>query len=521
MIKNTITNAADITVLNLIDRTYKTGGGPVSVAGTVVVASRGPVGRAVQVRNDNWEDIFGKPLPRSFGDGFEGLRHVGDAAKQCQYLQVVRVVAEDYRYPSITLNDDGTLNKGAHAHGTAIVPGNDALLSIFIKDGDPSTDRKLEISDVDTIKNRFTVTLYGKDAANEDVAIERYVVSLDENARDDMGAPAFIESVLDQRSERLGVVLGDAPTTATLATAAAIGFAAPTPFTGGTNGGEPLTTDWTAAWDLFRDDRLFVNMLFAAGNYDTVVLGNIAEIAKGRYVQWFFDCPPYLKHDDAIDWLKTAGIQGRQGVAVYGAYSAIDPYYGGSTVWGFSGAAAAARAVANANFVNSIPGVWFTVAGVKRGTVDRRGVKALFPDDILNKDDLYDARINPVLPNESGVGIYIGDSLALHFEQNYSRFEWITSLDNYITHRFIEGAGYAKFEPDGLTASILNDIMTGILDPLVTAGAIVRPRNPEVDGTAPYRLRIYQQEIDLWMVEWDYCPVGAARRIVGQPMLIR
>lgn len=515
MIKNTITNAADITVLNLIDRTYKTGGGPVSVAGTVVVASRGPVGRAVQVRNENWEAIFGKPLPRSYGEGFEGLRHVGEAAENCQYLQVVRVVANDYRYPSITINDDGTTTTGAHAHGTVIVPAAGALMSIFIKDGDPSTDRKIEIGNIDPVKNRFTVTLYGKDAANEDVAIERYTVSFDENARDDMGAPAFIESVLDQRSERLGVVLADSPDIADLQTVAPIAF------TGGTNGSEPTTTDWVAAWDLFRDDRVFVNMLFAAGNYDTVVLGNIAEIAKGRYTQWFFDCPPYLKHDDAIAWLKDAGIQGRQGVAVYGAYSATDPYYGGSTVWGFSGAAAGARATANANFVNSLPGVWFTVAGVKRGTINRRSVKALFTDDILNKDDLYEARINPVLPNESGVGIYIGDSLALHFEQNYSRFEWITSLDNYITHRFVEGAGYAKFEPDGLTAEILNDIMTGILDPLVTAGAIVRPRNPEVDGTAPYRLRIYQQEIDLWMVEWDYCPVGAARRIVGQPMLIR
>lgn len=515
MIKNVLTNAADITVFELIDRNYKTGGGPVSVAGTVVMASRGPVGRIFQVGNDTWEAILGKPLPRSAGNGSEGLRHLSEAAEECNYVNVVRVVAEDARYPSLTLNDDGTVTKAEHAYGSAVVPGAGAVLSFFVKDGDPSTDRKLEITGVNAATNRFTVTLYGKDAANEDVVLERHVVSLDVNARDDMGVPAFVESVLDQQSSRLDVVIADG------ATIAQVQPVAKTAFEGGTNGGEPTTADWIKAWDMFRDDRVLVNMLFAAGNYDTVVLGNMLEIAKGRYVQAFFDAPPYLKHAAAIQWLKDAGLQGRQGMCVYGAYSATDPWYGGSTVWGFSGAAAAGRARANANFVGNVPGVYYTVAGTKRGYVNRRGVKPLFPDDVLNKDDLYSARINPVLSNDSGVGVYIGDSLALHFEQNYKRFEWINSLDNYITHQFVEGAGYAKFEPDGLAEDILTDIMTGILEPLVTAGAIVTPRNPEVDGTDPYRLRVRQAEIDLWLVEWDYCPVGAARRIAGQPMLIK
>ena len=63
MIKNTITNAADISIFELIDNNYKTGGGPVSVAGTVVMASRGPVGRIFQVTNETWESKLGKPLP--------------------------------------------------------------------------------------------------------------------------------------------------------------------------------------------------------------------------------------------------------------------------------------------------------------------------------------------------------------------------------------------------------------------------------------------------------------------------
>lgn len=38
--KSTITNAAEITVLEPIDNNYKTGGGDISVGGCLVVASR-------------------------------------------------------------------------------------------------------------------------------------------------------------------------------------------------------------------------------------------------------------------------------------------------------------------------------------------------------------------------------------------------------------------------------------------------------------------------------------------------
>lgn len=39
--KDTITNAAEITILPPIDNNYKTGGGDISVGGAIVVASRG------------------------------------------------------------------------------------------------------------------------------------------------------------------------------------------------------------------------------------------------------------------------------------------------------------------------------------------------------------------------------------------------------------------------------------------------------------------------------------------------
>lgn len=514
MITNTITSVAEITLLPLIDNTYKPAGGPVSVSGTVVMARRGPVGRVFSVTNETWEDVLGSPLPRSSGAGFEGVRHIAEAARDCQAVKVVRVVPASARYPSITINTDGTATKGAHAYGSTVVPGTDAVMSFFIKDGDPSTDRKLSIGALNATKERFVVTLYGKDSANSDVVLERHTVSLSETARDDMGRPAFIESMLEG-SDRLGVVVNSGATFEQVQEVTA------TAFEGGTNGGVPTTQDWINAWNLFRSESVAVNNIFAAGNYDLEVLGNCIEIANGRLIQFFFDCPPWMPHDDAITWLKESGLQSRQAFAVYGAYSALDMNYGGQSVYGHSGTAAAARARANSKFTGTVPGVHYTLAGVKRGYVDRRAVKPLFPGDVLDRLALVDARINPVLSNDSGTGVYIGDALNLHYEENYSRFEWVTSLDNYISHQFINAAAAAKFEPDGLTEQILNDIMDDILGPLVTAGAIVPPRNPEVDGTAPYRKRVKQVEIDLWSVEWDYCPTGSARRISGQPMLIK
>ena len=77
-----------------------------------------------------------------------------------------------------------------------------------------------------------------------------------------------------------------------------------------------------------------------------------------------------------------------------------------------------------------------------------------------------------------------------------------------------------KFEPDGLTREGLTRLTTDILEDLVTSGALVTPRDPDY-GTKPYILTIEQLEIDLWQVTWEICPTGAARRIAGQPKLIR
>lgn len=98
-----ITNAAEITVLDPIDNNYKTGGGPVSVGGCVVVATKGwPfVPHEIFGGDSSQEDTFGKPLPKK-AYGMEGLRQLSEAAKECNWVQTVRVVnSTEYRYPSL------------------------------------------------------------------------------------------------------------------------------------------------------------------------------------------------------------------------------------------------------------------------------------------------------------------------------------------------------------------------------------------------------------------------------------
>lgn len=124
------------------------------------------------------------------------------------------------------------------------------------------------------------------------------------------------------------------------------------------------------------------------------------------------------------------------------------------------------------------------------------------------------------MPITSG-GCGADDDITHWFKTNYLRFGWINDVLDYIDHRFLEAAQQAKFEPDGITAEILMDLTTAIMEDLVTSGALVKPRQPERDGTNPYIITIEQLEIDLWKVTWEVCITGAARRIVGQPKLIR
>lgn len=532
MAKHVITNAAEITILEVQDTTYKTGGGPVSVGACAIVADKGPVGTVTQVVDSNWKSVFGTPFSKK-REGMEGLRHLADAVKECNYVNVVRCVSADARYPSILFSivegtpDTGNATKTQLAYGAAQADlGASDLFNIRPIDGDPSTNRKVAISKIDTVRERFTITITDVDTLGSTYTLESYEVGVGVGDVDDMGVPAYIESVFESKSSRFRVNWNEDITWAE-ALEALQDFqtdtaTTPVAFTGGTNGSFPSVAERQAAWELLRNEKYVVNLLFAAGEYDSDVLATIADIADERHCSAFIDATPSIKSDAAITWMTGnggVGIKSRHVRCYHSPYSASDPWLGGKTVWGISGAAAAAKARGNANYTGVIPGVHYSPAGTKRGFLDRTGIAPLFPDDIINRDDLYDARINPVVYSTSG-GAFIDDDLTLHYETNYSRFGWVNDILDYIESRFLEAAASAKHEPDGLTRNILYNLTKAILDDMVTSGALVTPRDPSA-GKNPYILTVTQVEIDLWHVQWDVCPTGSARRIAGQPKLIR
>lgn len=531
--KGVITNAAEITVLQPIDQNYKTGGGPVSVGGCVVVASKGRPFSPFEVFGGSslQEKRLGKPLPKKAA-GMEGLRHLADAAQECNWVNVIRVVnAQEYRFPSLAFqmfsgNNPNPVEAGTHRYNEKVLVGDDGYwMVLFPIDGDASAKRTVRIEDVDTVRRRFCIAIYDKDETEYEYLLERFLVGIGEDDVDDMGRPAYIETVFEQQSslfrcdffegttwEQLEPVLLALESTRT----APQSFA----FTGGTSGGVPETQDWVQAVDMFRKESLPLNLLFAAGIQEPDVLARMVDVADERHCAFFFDVPPYLPYEQAMQWVKELGIKSRHARCYHAPFEANDPWRGGRTVWGVSGAMATAKARCNAIFTKNVPGVHYSPAGEKRGYLSRTGVKPLFPDDILNRDSYYDSRINPVIPMTSG-GATPDDDLVLHYQQNYLRFGWINDVLDYIDHRFVEAASYAKFEPDGLTRAILYKLVRTILDELVTSGALVKPREPENDGYNEYTITIEQLEIDLWHVEWAVCITGAARRIAGQPRLIK
>lgn len=570
MIKDTITNAAEITVLKTeASATLKTGGGPVSVGATVTIASKGLPFKVHQLTADNWQETTGKPLPKKVA-GMEGLRHVADAIKECNYINWIRVLASDAQFPSISLDVDHTLAPitAAHDYGAALSMGASIFLQVWPVDGDPSTNRSLKIAnvvnplsaawaigtaykvnDILTVTggrlicitdvtggtaptlaapgtkwkvyngqydNRFTINFYDKDSDGDEYLLETYLVGLKTDDTDDMGRPAYIETVLEQQSNRFRCNFDEAQTFATVREA--LVAAGKIAFTGGTNGGAPTTADWNRAWDILRNDVYLIHHMFAAGNYEADVLANCADIANKRRCSFDYDVSPTLTPDQAVLWARGLGIESNQCGRQYSPYSANDPFYGGKCVWGVSGEAVAAWARGEKNFTGGTPGVHYSPAGIYRGVLSRTGLVPLH-DEQINRDDFNDARINPVVAGQNGFGV-IDDALTTWYKQDYLRFKHVNNIDNYIAYRFIEAASYAKHEPDGITYRKLTRLMKEILDEMVTSGAIVTPRTPE-GGNAPYILTVKQVEIDLWSVQWDYCPTGSARRIAGQPRLIK
>lgn len=513
MISQFITEAAGIAVLPPIDNNYTTGGGDVAVGACVVIAPKGPVGKVITVTAEDWEDLLGRPLPMNQGTKAEGLRQLKDALDDLQYCHVIRVVADDAKYPSIALPTaaEGAAVKSSHAYGTSLSLANGHWLAVYPVDGDPSTKRRMVISDVDSATKRFTLSFQEQISGEwQSIQGESYVVGVSVDDVDDSGLTAYLPNVLEERASRFRAEIA---TTVDFSVVKASEEA----FEGGTNGGDPTLDNWKAAWDLLKTDDIDFNLCFAAGNYEPAAIAHMIIIADGRLAQFRFDVPPWLTEVAAKQWLADANLESYQASCFHYPYKATDEWYGGKSVWGLSGAATAAKAKCFATPTGhaAVKGAHFTAAGEKRGTINRRGIEPLHLTGKLQPTELVKARINPVAK-----GKVINDCLNIWHKNNYLRFEHTTAIFNDLCHEFLQAAAVVQFEPDGFVLENLQELADKICKKRYEAGAFVEPRNPNKDGKNPYRITLKQVEIDYWHIEVAYAQTGVARRIAIQPRLM-
>ena len=524
-----VTQAPRIVVLRPVaDRTLSVPGSAAAILGTVVVADKGAVGVPLYVTRDSMQSVLGKPLPMSRGTNAEGLRQLDDALMECQYGCVVRAISAAARFPSITFPATGAPVKANHAYGTDVALSGTQWLAVFPKDGHPSTNRRVTIRDVDAESARFTLTLEEKQGS-EWVKLETFKqLGAKEDDTDDMGLPAYAPTVLESMSPYINCAISPNTNFTALEAASTNDVLVDgVVFEGGTNGGDPTTTEIKAAWDILKNSERTFNLAFAAGQYDPEVIRHADEICDDLLVQFRFDAPPYMTEAQVSEWIKALNLPNSyQASCLHYPYKATDKFYGRKSVWGVSGEATAAKARGYATPTGhaDIPGVHFAAAGEIRGFISRSGIEPLHNTGKVSAEDKVEVkkgsrvvgRWNPV-----DQGKVIGDALTMYGLNNYLRFEHVVAIHNRIMHDCLTAARFAKFEPDGLTTGILTRLCNEVCQKYVDSGALVTPREVEVDGFDPFRVIITQLEIDLWKITIEFCPTGVFRRGAIQSVLIK
>ncbi|HEY3591745.1 MAG TPA: hypothetical protein VGL07_17030 [Buttiauxella sp.] len=523
--------------------------GGASVFAGVVLCSKGRPFEPIFVTKNTYRSVLGREMHPSMGSCAEPMRHVAEAVAGGDGY-VVRVLGKDALFPVITVKPAAQQQKLKQSKvvaaegdaGTKAVPlaaeeplpievtcagapyGADPvlaegeLLKFFIYDGDPSTNRSIEMitADADTYgDNRFTLQLTETDELGFDTALESHIVSLDPLAKDDMGQSAFIETILETASKCMRAVCNS-----DVASTSIIKALQKTAFTGGTNGDmnkiDPAAYD--KAVDVLKHTMLGYNGMCGLGCYDTTVLALLGDVCNSRRISGYFDVPTTLNYGAAIEFMADMNIDNFRMSWYHFPFLAKDPTTGARISWGLSGTAFRAKAMGVAK-VSDVGGWHYSPAGEERGVIDRRGIVARANLDNPDYVAMVKARINKVAVGTGG-SMLIDDSLTSCKRENYLRFSHVVSTMDAITREFYALARSLKHQPDGLTLEGMTKGMTSLLERFVTSGALRAPRNAE-DGTEPYVLNIIQKDIDLWEVDWAVCVTGTARRFFGRPALIR
>lgn len=491
------------------------GTGGISVFTGVVVSEKGQPFELLRVTKENWQSVLGAPYHPSLGSVAEPLRHLGDAVKGGDGY-VVRVVAEDAKYPVLTCNATQDPVTSAQSYNTPLTLNPGAKFALYPKDGNVA-GRSVEITPIATKPGSFTLKLTAVDSFGVEYEVESHEISFDFTSTDDMGTPTYMESRLQSRSGALAVTIAAGADFSTFTGLSKTAFA------GGTLGNQKTISpaQYRKAIAVIRASLVGFTAVLGLGVYDKDLIADLGLLAEGRRIDAFADIPPAKSYAEALTFMTDMNINNHRLCMYHFPYSAKDPHFAGArATWGLSGIAFAAKANGVALVTGSVGGWHYSPAGQDRAIIDRRELQPLSGIGEPNEVAMYKARINKLGLATSGQ-LMIDDAITCRPLEDYLRFQHVSSVMDAISRSFYDLARSLKHSPDGITYDGLYQGMVTRLDGFVAANALVTPRFPEEDGESPYILTVTQVEIDLWEVSWACCVTGVARRILGKPALIR
>lgn len=449
------------------------------------------------------------------------MRHVAEAVPGGTGI-VVRVVPDTAKFPLIRIKSgEGnvfTAEADALPYSTALTldEGANEVMAIYVDDGAIAANRAVEIAVADAEMfgaNMLQLVVTETDSAGNDAQIEKFIVSMDPEATDDMGMPAYIETVLESQSKTIrALVSPTCPHT--------LGAIAKTTFVGGTEGDlSTLTTEnYAKAIAVLNASVIGYTNVLGLGCYDVPTIKALIDICNRRRIGGFFDVDPRLSYAAACTAKNDMAIADHRACFYHMPFDCIDPTYRCRAVWGLSGVAFRAKA-AGVALTAPYGGYHYTPAGETRAIISRTGLRQLRTAGVPDYQQMYRSRINKLASNRAGF-LFIDDSLTACPKENYLRFEQIVSVADSISREFVQLSNALKHEPDGVTYEGLVKGMTTILDGYVSMNALVPPTDP-TDGKEPYKLIVEKMDKDAWRIRWAISVTGSGRRFFGEPILLK
>lgn len=516
----TMDNTAKIAVSEInADATTSTGSSNAMTFAGVIVSQKGKPFEAIQVTKQNFKEKLGEFFHSSIGKHADAMRTLDEALDGGNGV-VVRIVPAAATRPVIKVSKPDAelviINEALNYKSDLQLEEGE-FLALAIKDGANSDNRKCSLEAADPAlygSNMFILTLTETLAAGGESILEELFVSFDLLATDSMGAPAYIETVLENSAYLECLCEPEAAKRE-------IQAIPETAFTGASNGdmNTIVSADYDEAIKVLRTTNHSFNFIVGLSCYDDAVTKLLQGIANDKRISGAYDIDPRLTHPKGLEHKNSLSLNDKRAGYTHLPFTAKCPTYKNMCVWGASGIAFRAKALGVAK--TSPTGGWhYTGAGFERATITRT---ALTPIKNVGEPDypaMYKARLNKIGVTDKGT-LFIDDSLTCHLQENYLRFEQVVSICDAVSRDFHRLANEIKHNPDDVTYQGIYDGMKEILEGYESVGALVKPRNPDVDGEEAWRLTVTQVEIDYWKVSYSLCPSGSGRRMLGEPILIK